>query len=111
MYETARQATLLRSISAIISHVLNEKQRLTIQSYNYAIHRVFYLRMKLRCRCAPPCVRAKRCKDELTAHVLAAVTLSALSLTYRVWFSKGKKDVASAAQQVFSELAKAICGE
>lgn len=54
---------------------------------------------------------AHRCKDELTAHVLAALTLSALSLTYRVWFSKGKKDLASAAQQVFSELAKAICEE
>jgi len=52
---------------------------------------------------------AHRCQDELTAHVLAALTLSALSLTYRVWFSKGKKDLASAAQQVFSELAKAIC--
>jgi tetratricopeptide (TPR) repeat protein len=56
MYETARQATLLRSISAIISHVLNEKQRLTIESYNYAIHRVFYLRMKLRCFCALPLI-------------------------------------------------------
>src|SRR5664279_5179352 len=44
----------------------------------------------------------RRCKDELTAHVLAALTLSALSLTYRVWFSKGKKDLSSAAQQVFS---------
>ena len=50
----------------------------------------------------------QRSKDELTAHVLAALTLSALSLTYRVWFAKGKKDLASAAQQVFSELAKAI---
>lgn len=54
---------------------------------------------------------AQHCKDELTAHVLAALTLSSLSLTYRVWFSKGKKDLASAAQQVFSELAKAICAE
>jgi len=51
---------------------------------------------------------AQRCQDELTAHVLAALTFSALSLTYRVWFSKGKKDLASAAQQVFSELARAI---
>lgn len=51
---------------------------------------------------------ARRCKGELTAHALAALTLSALSLTYRVWFSQGKKDIASAAQRVFAELAKAI---
>jgi AcrR family transcriptional regulator len=47
---------------------------------------------------------AHRCKADLTAHVLAALTLSALSLTYRVWFSKGKKDIDSAAQHVFAEL-------
>jgi AcrR family transcriptional regulator len=54
---------------------------------------------------------AQRCKDELTAHVLAALTLSALSLTYRVWFAKGKKDIVSAAQQVFAEFSKAIADE
>jgi AcrR family transcriptional regulator len=53
----------------------------------------------------------RRCKTELTAHVLASLTLSALSLTYRVWFSKGKKDIETAAQLVFRDLSKAICGE
>jgi TetR/AcrR family transcriptional regulator, regulator of mycofactocin system len=52
---------------------------------------------------------AHRCRNELTAHVLAALTLSALSLTYRVWFSKGKKDIAPAAEHVFAELSKALC--
>jgi hypothetical protein len=52
---------------------------------------------------------AQRCKDDLTAHVLASLTLSALSLTYRVWFSQGRKDIASAAQKVFAELSKSIC--
>lgn len=52
---------------------------------------------------------AQRCGNELTSHVLAALTLSALSLTYRVWFSKGKKDVASATQKVFAEFSSAIC--
>jgi AcrR family transcriptional regulator len=52
---------------------------------------------------------AKRCKNELTAHGLAALTLSALSLTYRVWFLQGKKDIAVAAQCVFTELANAVC--
>ena len=51
---------------------------------------------------------AQRCTDELAAHVLAALTLSALSLTYRVWFSRGKKDLESAVRQVFSELAQTI---
>jgi AcrR family transcriptional regulator len=51
---------------------------------------------------------AHRIDDEFTAHVLAGLTLSALSLTYRVWFSKGKKDIDSAAQQVFRELSRAI---
>ena len=32
-----------------------------------------------------------RCKNDLTAHVLAALTLSALSLTYRVWFATRKE--------------------
>jgi AcrR family transcriptional regulator len=53
----------------------------------------------------------KRSQDDLSAQVLASLTLSALSLTYRVWFSQGKKDIASAAQKVFAELSKAICDD
>jgi AcrR family transcriptional regulator len=51
---------------------------------------------------------APRVAREITAHVLAALTLSALSLTYRVWFTKGKKDIDAAAEQVFQELSQAI---
>ena len=51
---------------------------------------------------------AQRSKGDLSAHVLASLTLSALSLTYRVWFSQGKREIASAAQKVFAELSKAI---
>ena len=54
---------------------------------------------------------ARRCQDEVTAHVLAGLTLSALSLAYRVWFSEGKKDIASAVQHVFAEFSIVICGE
>src|SRR3954452_4444088 len=54
-------------------------------------------------------VFAQRSKDDLTAHVLASLTLSALSLTYRVWFSQGRKEIASAAQKVFAELSKSVC--
>jgi AcrR family transcriptional regulator len=53
----------------------------------------------------------QRSRGDLTAHVLASLTLSALSLTYRVWFSGGKKDIASAAQKVFAELSHAICDD
>ena len=53
---------------------------------------------------------AERCQDELTAHALAALTLSTLSLTYRVWFSQGKKDIVSAAQRVFAAVAHAANG-
>ena len=54
---------------------------------------------------------ARRCKDRFTSHVLAALTLSALSLTYRAWFAKGKKDIGAAAQRVFDELSEAVCNE
>ncbi len=50
---------------------------------------------------------ARRCEEELTAHGLAALTLAALSLTYRVWFSQGKKDIESAAKRVFTEFENA----
>jgi AcrR family transcriptional regulator len=56
-------------------------------------------------------VFAHRSKNELTAHVLASLTLSALSLTYRVWFSQGKKEIASAVQMVLAELSKSICDD
>jgi hypothetical protein len=54
---------------------------------------------------------ARRCQDELTAHVLAGLTLSALSLSYRAWFSAGKKDIAAAVEHVFAEFSNVVCGE
>jgi len=54
---------------------------------------------------------AHRCKDEITAHTLATLTLSALSLSYRVWFGQGKKDITAAVQQVFAKLSKAVCAQ
>lgn len=49
---------------------------------------------------------AARCRDEISAHVLAALTLSALSLAYRVWFAQGRKDIASSVRQVLAELSR-----
>ena len=54
---------------------------------------------------------ARRCKDEFTAHVLAGLTLSALSLSYRAWFSEGKKDIASAVEHVLVEFSNVVRGE
>jgi hypothetical protein len=50
-------------------------------------------------------------KDEVTAHVLAGLTLSALSLTYRVWFSRGNKDIVSASQEVLAKFSVVVSGE
>jgi AcrR family transcriptional regulator len=54
---------------------------------------------------------AQRHKDTVTAHVLAGLTLSTLSLAYRVWFSQGNKDIESAVHHVLSELSLVVCGE
>jgi AcrR family transcriptional regulator len=54
---------------------------------------------------------ARRSKDEITAHALAGLTLSALSLAYRAWFSEGKKDIASAVEHVLAEFSNVVCGE
>jgi AcrR family transcriptional regulator len=53
---------------------------------------------------------ARRCKDDVTAHVLAGLTLSALSLSYRVWFTEGKKDIASAVEHVLAGISIVVCG-
>ena len=53
----------------------------------------------------------RRCKDEITAHVLAGLTFSALSLAYRIWFSKGNNDITSAVQDALARLSAVVCGE
>lgn len=54
---------------------------------------------------------APRCKDRYTPHVLASLTLSALSLSYRMWFAQGKKDIEGAMQGVFDHFAIAVCDD
>ena len=53
----------------------------------------------------------KRCKDEGVAHVLAGLTLSALSSVHRLWFTKGSKDISAAVRQVLSDFSLVVCGE
>jgi AcrR family transcriptional regulator len=52
---------------------------------------------------------AKRCDNRITAYALSRLTLSALSLTYRVWYSEGKQDVMSAVQHVLAEFSAVLC--
>jgi AcrR family transcriptional regulator len=54
---------------------------------------------------------AERCDGKITAHALSGLTLSALSLTYRVWFSEGKRDLMSAVQHVLAEFSAVVCRE
>jgi AcrR family transcriptional regulator len=52
---------------------------------------------------------ARRNRDEISAHVLAALTLSALSLAYRVWFAAGRKNIGSAVGRVLAEFSRVVC--
>ena len=52
----------------------------------------------------------RRCRDEMTAHVMAGLTLSALSLAYRAWFSQNKKDIAPAVEHVLARFSSVVCG-
>jgi AcrR family transcriptional regulator len=51
---------------------------------------------------------ARRCRDEVTAHLLAGLSLAALSVTYRVWFSSGKTDIAAAVRQTLARLSAVV---
>jgi len=56
---------------------------------------------------------ARRCgKDsegDLTASVLAALTLSVLGVTFRSWFEQGQEDISVTADRVFATVERLIC--
>jgi len=52
---------------------------------------------------------ARRGEDEVRAHLLAGMTLNALSVTYRIWFQDGKQDIKAATQRVLREIS-AVAG-
>jgi AcrR family transcriptional regulator len=54
---------------------------------------------------------AQRCNDEIAVQVLAGLTLSVLSIAYRIWFSKGNKDITAAVQHALGQLSVIVCGE
>ena len=51
---------------------------------------------------------ARRCKDDVTAHLLAGLSLAALSVSYRLWFSSGKNDIAAAVKRTFARLSDIV---
>lgn len=56
---------------------------------------------------------ARRCRKDsrgdLTAHVLAGLTLSVLGVTFWHWFERGPQDISATAEQVFATLSNVMC--
>lgn len=50
-------------------------------------------------------------KDSLTPGILAGLTLSVLSVTFRAWFRNGEQDISSTAKQVFATLGNLLANE
>jgi AcrR family transcriptional regulator len=50
-------------------------------------------------------------KNEMTAHVLAGLTLSILSVTFRTWFDHHQPNIVVTVDQVFETLQRLICGD
>jgi len=52
----------------------------------------------------------RRSKNVFTTQVLSSMTVSALSLATRRWFTSGQTDITVTVQQVFSAIAEVACG-
>lgn len=51
----------------------------------------------------------RRCKDEITAHLIAGLIFAVLSATHQHWFEKREKDISGTVQKVFAALSKIVC--
>jgi len=51
----------------------------------------------------------KGCKDDVTARVLAALTLETIFVTFRSWFEHGEEDIAATAELVLKALGRVVC--
>jgi AcrR family transcriptional regulator len=56
---------------------------------------------------------AQRCaghsEEDLTPGVIAGLTLSVLSVIFRVWFEQGQQDISATADQVLATLGRLVC--
>ena len=50
----------------------------------------------------------KRCKDDVTVHLLAGLIFAMLGATHQCWFEKGDKDIGATAQKAFAALSKIV---
>jgi AcrR family transcriptional regulator len=50
----------------------------------------------------------RRCKDDVTAHLLAGLVFAVLGTTHQCWFEKGEKDISATAQKTFAALSKIV---
>src|SRR5262249_39390720 len=53
---------------------------------------------------------ARLSKDEVSAHLMAGMTLNALSVAYRIWFRDGKQDIEGATRKVLREISRLARG-
>jgi hypothetical protein len=53
----------------------------------------------------------KTSKDQTTARMLAALTLSLLGVIYQTWFESGQADIAVTVEQVLARLCDVACPE
>jgi AcrR family transcriptional regulator len=51
----------------------------------------------------------RRCKDDITAHLMAGLIFAVLSATHQHWFEKREKDISGTLQKVFAALSKIAC--
>lgn len=51
----------------------------------------------------------RRCKDEITAHLLAGLVFAVLSATHQYWFEKREKDISATAHKAFAALSNIVC--
>lgn len=51
---------------------------------------------------------SRRCKGDVTAHLLAGLVFAVLGTTHQCWFEKGEKDISATAQKTFAALSKIV---
>ena len=51
---------------------------------------------------------SRRCKDDVTPHLLTGLVFAVLGTTHQCWFDKGEKDISATAQKTFTALSKIV---
>jgi AcrR family transcriptional regulator len=51
----------------------------------------------------------RRCKDDITAHLMSGLIFAILSATHQYWFEKRERDISGTVRKVFAALSKVAC--